>query len=62
MTGEMLIISNSTFSRYFGIIWISKPIVKRNKTVFILYAPDSPPLNSCIKIKQVLNFISTLVN
>ena len=33
---------------------------KRNKTGFILYAPDFPPLNSRVKIKQVFNFFSTL--
>ena len=37
----------------------SKPKAKRNKTGFILYASNSPPLNSLTK-KQVFNFLSTL--
>ena len=35
----------------------SKPIAKRNKIVFILYARDSPPLNSRAKIKTSFSFL-----
>ena len=35
----------------------SKPKRKRNKTGFILYALDSPPLNSCVKNKPRFEFL-----
>ena len=38
----------------------TKPNSKRNKTGFILYSPDYPPLNSRVKIKQVFNFFFML--
>ena len=56
-------IAKVLFSRF---LWIkfffagSKPREKRNTTGFILYASDSPLLNSPAKIKQVFNFFSTL--
>ena len=37
----------------------NKPNEKLNKVGFILYALDSPPLNSCVK-KKALNFFSML--
>ena len=37
----------------------NKPNTKRNKTVFILYAPDFPPPNSCVK-EFVVTFFSML--
>ena len=39
---------------------VSKPKAKGNKTGFILYASDLPPLNSRAKIKTYFNFFSTL--
>ena len=38
----------------------SKPKAKRNKTGFILYASNSPPLNSRAKNKSSFNFFSTI--
>ena len=50
------------FSFLLNIVFVaaSKPNTKRSKTGFILYSPDSPPLNSRVKNKQVFNFFSML--
>ena len=32
-------------------------VAKRNKTGFILYAPDYPPLNSCVKNDTSFEFL-----
>ena len=35
----------------------NKPNANRNKTGFIFYAPDSPPLNSLVKNKTSYEFL-----
>ena len=44
-------LSNNVF------VAVNKPNAERNKIGFILYAPDSPPLNSRVKNKTSFKFL-----
>ena len=48
------------FLLYIVFVAANKPITKRSKTGFILYAPDSPRLNGRVKNKTRFEFFSTV--
>ena len=54
--------TNDYFSFVLNKVFVAatKPSMKRNKNGFISYSPYYPSLNSREKVKQVLNFFSTL--